>query len=177
MNIPEHYSTEEAEALLRRQMAMGRYLILGTVLITVVDLICLLCGSNFYISYSMAAAYYPVFYGMAFDNGFVLPGTQVGIFARTGLLIGFLVLAVLVVLWVLAKKKDLYLKIAMVLIGLDALIPIAIWAMGSWESSPVLWELVIHAAVLWEMGRAVSAQKQLQALLQQEDPATEPQTV
>ncbi len=165
MNIPLGLSGEQTRNYLQRQINMGRYMIIGTVLITVVNLIFLLLNMDFVISYSAALAYYAAVLGKLMDNSYISVLGPNGLYTRTGLVIAVVVLAVLLVLWLLAKKDIKWIKAAMALLVVDTLALLA-FAVLFYEEGilAVLWELVIHIAVLWEMGKALSARKQLQDL-------------
>ncbi len=158
MNIPSHLSPEESRRFLLRQLATGRYMILGTVIITVVDLILLLTGADFYIFYSAAVAYYAVVLGLSFDAGII------GTFTLTALLLAIVILAVYLLLWQLVKKNILWLKVSIGLLALDTLLLAGLYLYLGSDIADCLWELVIHGAVLWEMGKAVSASGQLAAM-------------
>ncbi len=158
MNIPAHLTADEARAFLLRQIATGRYMILGTVIITLVNLIFLLMGADFYIMYSSAAAYYPVQLGLLFD------GWVIGSYTLTALVLAAVILATYLMLWHLAKKNLLWLKVSIGLLVLDTVILVGRYLLLSEDVANCLWELVIHAAVIWEMGKALSARKQLDTI-------------
>ncbi len=170
MNIPSHLSPSEVRNFLQRQINMGRYMILGTVIITAVNLLLLLCNADFYITYSVAAAYYLVVLGKGFDSPtFSVNGT----YTMTGLAMAVAVLAIYLVFWFLAKKNILWIKVSMGLLIADAVILVLFVVGAQGNLADCLWELVIHAAVLWEMGKAVSARKQLDAMYVPEAPQHE----
>ena len=52
-----------------RQVNMARYMLLGTVIITVVNLILLLTNADFYIVYYAAVPYYLGWFGWLLDGG------------------------------------------------------------------------------------------------------------
>ncbi len=170
MNIPSHLSPSEVRTYLQRQVNMGRYMILGTVIITVVNILLLLCNADFYITYSVAISYYLVALGKGFDS----PTLAVnGTYTMTGLAMAMVILAVYLVFWFLAKKNILWIKVSMGLLIADAVILVLFVAGASGDLADCLWELVIHVAVLWEMGKAVSAQKQLDHMYVPEEPLPE----
>ncbi len=172
MNIPSHYSPAEAQAFLRRQISTGKYMVLGTVIITVVNLVFLLCNVDFYISYSAALAYYPVWLGKGFDNEGMLEWTKNGEYTLTGLVIGMVVLAALLLLWLLSRNDIRWLKVSVGFLAVDT-VAVILLAVGLWENFyDCLFEVVIHGAVIWEMCRALSAHKQLRALKRAERSAS-----
>ncbi len=168
MTIPSGLTPAQTRSFLQRQVATGRYLILGTVIITVVDLVLLLTGADFYITYSLASAYYLVWLGKGFDNAFGYSWDVNGIYTRTGLLMAFILLTAFLVLWWLAKEDEKWIKISMIALAVDAVL-LLLFAFVL-LSSPLdcLFELVIHGAVIWEMSKALSSVKLLAQLPQEE---------
>ncbi len=165
MNIPSGLTPEQTRRFLQRQVFTGRYMILGTVILTVVNLICLLVNSDFYISYCVAIGYYATRMGKFADNGFLSVMGLNGSYTRMGLLLAFVILAELLALWVLAKQNIKWVKVAMGVLIVDT-VALAVFSMIFFRDGilAVVWDLVIHLAVLWEMGKSVSAQKMLQDL-------------
>ncbi len=165
MNIPMGLSRQQTREYLQRQASMGRYMILGTVIVTVVNIVFLLLNGEFYITYSAALGYYLPWLGKLMDNHYLSILGPNGIYTRTGLVMGAVVLAVLLVLWWLAKADTKWLKAAIGLLVLDtaALVLLAATLFADGILS-VIWDLVIHVAVIWEMGKAVSARSMLQQL-------------
>ncbi len=164
MNIPQGLSSSETKNYLQRQVNMGRYMVLGTVIITAVDILLLLFNADFYISYSFAAAYYLVWLGKGFDNGFALDMSATGIYTRTGLVMALVLLAALALLWYLSRREDKWLKISMAVLAVDAVALLIFAFLLLEEPLSCLWELVIHIAVIWEINKALSAGKQLAAM-------------
>ncbi len=164
MTIPQGLSAAETKNLLRRQVNMGCYMILGTVLITVVDILFLLLNVDFYITYSFACAFYLVWLGKGFDNGFAYSGAQVDVYTRTGLVMALVLLAALLLLWWLACRQERWLRISMAVLAVDAVLLLIFSVFLLEEPLSCLWELVIHGAVVWEMNKALSARRQLERL-------------
>ncbi len=161
MNIPNHLNRDETRLYLQRQISMGRYMILGSVLLTVINLIVLLANGDFYISYSIAAAYYAVWLGKGFDDPAFL---QNGTYTVTALVIAVIILAVYLLLWQLAKKDLRWLKAALLLLAVDTALLVLFALVSGWNLGDYIWEVVIHGAVLWEMKKALDAYKQLAGL-------------
>ncbi len=158
MNIPTHLNRDETRLYLRRQISMGRYMVLGSVIITVINLILLLTHADFYITYSISAAYYLVWLGKGFDDPTFLTN---GTYTVTALVLAVIILAVYLGLWLLAKSNLKWLKISTILLAVDTglLLAFALYLGG--DLMEYIWELVIHGAVLWEMKKALDASKQL----------------
>ncbi len=162
MNIPSHLSRDEARLFLNRQIGTGRYMLLGTVIITVLDLVFLLCNVDFYIFYSSAAAYYPVWLGMIFDSGI---GTgAISSFTYTGLAIAIAVLAGFLLLWYAARRNILWIKVGIGVLAADTALLVALYVLLNMPLADCLWELVLHGAVIYEMVKAIQAHKLLTQL-------------
>ncbi len=173
MNIPSGLSQEQTRNFLQRQVNTGRYMILGTAVITLVNIVLLLCNANFYITYSSAAAYYLVWLGKGFDNGFMGIWYQNGTYTITGLVLALVILAGITLVWWLSRKNELFYKIGMGLIAADVVVLFLVAALMQWPFGEYLLELALHIAVLYEMFQGLSAGKQLKKLAQQEAAAQE----
>ena len=150
--------------LWQRQIKLARYMLLGTVIITVVNMAFLLGNVDMFISYCAAVPYYLLTLGKLFDNGY-MPGNLNGEFTATGLVMAGVILAVYLVVWWLARDSRRWLQVSLWLIVADLA---ALIAMGFFLfSSPLecLWEAVFHLAVIYEMAQGLSAQKKLAAAL------------
>lgn len=158
----------------KRQINLAQYMLLGTVIITVINIAFLLGNVDMYISYSAALPYYLVWLGKIFDNGWLV-GTLNGEFTATGLLMAGILLAMWLVLWWLARGSRRWLQVGLWVVVAD-LVALAVVALVL-MSNPLscLWEAVIHGAVIWEIHQGVKAWKQMDAALarQQEMPQEE----
>ncbi len=168
MNIPQGLDKDQTRALLQRQIAMGRYMILATVIVSLIDIVLLLCGEDFYITYNAALAYYPVWLGMGMDNHFSAVWSRIDVYTWTGLVLGAVVLVVCLTMWLLSKNSRGWFKAAMVLLAVDLAALVAFILLLRQELVMYIWELVIHIAVLWEMKKALDAYRQLQQLAEAE---------
>ena len=148
--------------LWKRQIKLAQYMLLGTVIITVVNVAFLLGNTDTYISYSAALPYYLVWLGKIFDNGWYL-GPNNGQYTATGLVMAGVVLAVLLVLWWLAKGSRRWLKVGIWAIGMDLAVLAVLAFMVFSDPMSCFWEAVIHVAVMWEMHQGLKAWKQLDA--------------
>ncbi len=172
MNIPSHLSRDETRLFLNRQIGTGRYMLLGTVIITVLDLVFLLCEVDFYIFYCAAAAYYPVLLGLSFDSQV---GTgAIGSYTFTALSIAIIILAGFLLLWYMAKRSILWLKVGIGALAVDTALLAALYLWLHMDLFDCLWELVLHGAVIYEMIKAVQAHA---ALAQLGEPSPEAATV
>lgn len=167
-----------------RQIKLARYMLLGTVIVTVLNILFLLTNADMYISYSAALPYYLVWLGKIFDNGLYL-GAANGEFTATGLVMAAVLLTAWMGLWWMARSSRKWLKAGLVFVAVDLGI-LAVLALVLF-SDPLscLWEAVIHIAVIWEMAQGLKAWKQKDAYLarqaaeeaQPEEPAREPEYV
>ncbi len=173
MNIPADMSRRQTKSLLLRQLATSRYMILGTVIITVVNLLFLLFGTDVFMPYCAAAAYYLVWLGKGFDNAFGVSWELNGIYTRTGLLFAAVILGVLLLLWWLSKKDLRWIKVSIGLLVVDTVL-LLVFAFAMLENPlGCLVEVVLHIAAIWEMSKAFSANRQLWELAEAEQQEAE----
>ena len=151
----------DALAPLQRQVKMARYMLLGTVIITVVNLALMMANSELYIIYFAAVPYYLGWFGWLLDGG------TVGQMTVIGLVLAGIVLAVYLLVWFLAAERPLWLKVGLGLLIADTLALLGLAFFLSDNIMDFFWELALHGAVLYEMILGVSAQKKLDAQPQQ----------
>ena len=101
-----------------RQIKLARYMLLATLIVTVLNIVFLLGNIDFYITYCAALPYYLVWFGKLFDNGLYL-GTVNGEFTATGLVMAGIVLAAWLVVWWLSFGSRTWLKVGMVMVVAD----------------------------------------------------------
>ena len=147
-----------------RQIKLAQYMILGTVIITALNIAFMLGNGDLYISYSAALPYYLVWLGKIFDNSLYL-GPVNGVFTATGLVMAAVILCGWLVVWWLSKTSRTWLKVGFILVIADLviLVILALVLMGNLFSC--LWEAVIHIAVLWEMYHGLKAWAQKDSFL------------
>ena len=160
--------------LWKRQIRLAQYMLLGMVIITVLNLAFLLGNSDMYISYSAALPYYLVWLGKIFDNGWYL-GPVNDQYTATGLVMAGVLLAVLLVLWWLAKGSRRWLKIGMWVIITDLAVLVVLAFVVFSNPVSCFWEAAIHVAVIWEMRQGLKAWKQLDDHLDRMQQAQEEQ--
>ena len=144
-----------------RQIKMARYMLLATLIVTVLNVVFLLGNVDFYISYCAALPYYLVWLGKLFDNGLQL-GAINGEFTATGLFMAGMLLSVWLAVWWLSFGRSAWLKVGLILVMIDLgiLLVAAVVLFGNPVSC--LWEIIIHVAVIWEMARGLKAWKQME---------------
>lgn len=158
-----------------RQIRLAQYMLLGTVIVTVLNVAFLLGNADLYISYSAALPYYLVWLGKMFDNGLYL-GAANGEFTATGLLMAGVLLALWLVLWWLARGSRKWLKVGIIAVGVDLVILLAVSIVLFSDPLSCLWEAIIHIAVIWEMSQGLKAWQQKEAFLaRQAEPTEEPE--
>lgn len=147
-----------------RQIRLARYMLLGTVIVTALNIAFLLGNADLYISYSAALPYYLVWLGKVFDNGLFL-GDLNGEFTATGLVMAGVILCGWLAVWWMSQSSRSWLKagFVMVIADLATLIAVALVLMGDLFSC--LWEAVIHVAVIWEMYQGLNAWRQRERFL------------
>lgn len=147
---------------LQQQVKIARYMLLGTVIATVVNLALMMAGSEVYIVYSAAVAYYLGWFGWMFDGGIA------GQMTAIGLGLAAVVLAVYLLVWYLVGNHPFWLKVGLGLVAADAaaLLALVLW-MGS-GLVEFLWEFLLHGAVIYEIYVGITAQKKLATVQQPE---------
>ena len=159
--------------LLQRQMKLARYMLLGTVIITVVNMAFLLGNVDMFISYCAAVPYYLLMLGKLFDNGYLL-GTLNGEFTATGMVMAGVVLAVYLLVWWLARDSRKWLQVGLWLIVADLAVLVVMGFVLFTSPLECLWEAVFHVAVIYEMAQGLRAQKKLEAAMAQAEAETAP---
>ncbi len=156
-----------------RQIKLARYMLLATMIVTVLNVVFLLGNVDLYISYCAALPYYLVWLGKLFDNGLQL-GALNGEFTATGLFMAGILLAVWLVVWWLSFGSRTWLKVGLILVALDLGILLAVAVVLFGNPISCLWEIIIHAAVIWEMAQGLKAWKQREAYLARQAEAPAP---
>ena len=147
-----------------RQIKLARYMLLGTVIITVINMAFLLGNVDMFISYCAAVPYYLVMLGKLFDNGYML-GDLNDEFTATGLLMAGVILGAYLVVWWLARSSRKWLQVSLWLIVADLLILIVLGFILFSSPLQCFWEAVFHIAVIYEVGQGLRAQKKMEAAL------------
>lgn len=129
--------------------------LLMVVLITAINLVVLLTGSDSYWLFSASIPYYVVAFGMAFD------GQVIATYTITALVVAGAIIAVYLLAWLLSKKRSGWLTVALILFVLDTLglVALMMWmqvALMDW-----LMPILFHAWVLLYLVQGVMAAKKL----------------
>ena len=150
--------------LWNRQIKLARYMLLGTVIVTVLNIVFLLANVDMYISYCAALPYYLVLFGKFFDNSMYL-GIINGEFTATGLFMAAILLAVWMLVWWLAKRSRIWLIVGLVAVCADLLVLLGMYVVFWGGLQGCLWEALIHGAVIFEMAQGCRAWKQKEMFL------------
>lgn len=147
-----------------RQIKLARYMLLATVIVTVLNIVFLLGNTDLYISYCAALPYYLVWLGKLFDNGLYL-GAVNGEFTATGLVMAGVLLAAWLVLWWLSMNSRTCLKVGLIAVVVDLvlLIGLALALFDNWMDC--FWEAALHLAVIWEISQGLNAWKRKEEYL------------
>lgn len=151
----------DIQVKLRQQVNIARYMLLGTVIATALNLILLLIGSDTQIVYYSAVSYYFAWFGWFFDGGVF------GSLAIIGQILAFAVLAFYMLAWYLAAKRSLWLKIGLGMVVIDAVALVLLIICLQAQLMAFFWELALHGAVIYEMAMGISARGKLDLLSQQ----------
>lgn len=142
---------------LLRQIRLSRYMLLGTVIATVVNTALLLGNAEFFIPYCAALPYYLVWFGKAFDNGLALDGPVIAEFTHTGLLMCFVILVLWLVVWYFSRHSLAWLKAGMGLVIADTGLLGILVLLFFGNPISFFMEFVLHAVVIWEIWRGIKA--------------------
>ena len=149
---------------LLRQKKTACYMLLATVLATVVNVALLLGNAVMSIPYCASLPYYLVWLDKAFDNGLQPLGPVIGVNCRTGMLMCFVLLAGWLLLWWLCRDSRRWLKVGMWLVVADSAI-MAVLALALFGGfTGFLLEFAIRFAVIWEIRRGLRAWNRLEEL-------------
>lgn len=162
------YASELNQRAWKQQWNIAHYLLLGTVIATVVDLILLLANASFFIPYCAAVPYYLTYFGFFFD------GWQVGTYTITGMIMAFVGLAVYLVLWWVTKRHTKWLWAGLALLIVDTLGLAAIALLFMESPLSCLLEFIFHIVVIYEVAVGIRADKRLRQAAAEPAPTEEP---
>lgn len=149
---------------LEQKAKAGRSNLLLAMILTVVNIVLLIAGSDTMMLFSISVPYYAVIFGV------VLGGQELMI---TGCVIAAIMLAVYFLCWLLSKKRVGWLITALVLMILDTLALIGFYLMAS-EISGIL-DFVFHAMIIYYLAAGISSTKKLKNLPPEEPVIVDPE--
>ena len=147
---------------LQQQIHMGRQMLLGVILLTLVNIGMLLSNADSYLLFSVSVPYYLTWFGKLLDNQLSAAWTENGVYTLTGLIIGGVILAGYFLCWLLSKKKGHWLWVAAGLLCVDllALTAVALWVLRDIGGNLV--DILIHIVAIGQIAKGASAWKKLQ---------------
>ena len=144
--IQQKYSTSRANLLL-------------VIILTVVNIVLFLAGSDSMLLFSASIPYFAVVFGWALD---ILP---------MGIIVAVIALVLYLVSWIFSKKKPGWMTVALVLFILDTLGMLGMYLLME-DVSGIL-DVLIHAYVLYYLIVGVSSAKKLKNLPEEEEISAE----
>ena len=139
--------------ILEQKQRAGRSNLLLAIVLTIVNIVMLLGGSDSMLLFSISVPYYAVIFGVIFETQELF---------ITGCVIAAVVLVVYLLCWIMSKKHIGWLVAALVLMCIDTLALIAFYLLAG-EISGVV-DFVFHALIIYYLGSGISSAKKLQAM-------------
>ena len=152
-------------AVWNQQRSIARYILLGTVIATAVDLLLLFSQADFYIPYCAFFPYFLTSLGLIFD------GLQISTFTYTGTFLAFLCLAGYLLVWWFAKRRNGWLLTGMILVILDTVVLLLAAFLFFGNPGEFLLDILLHLAVIYELAVGLRAGIQLKRAEQAPPPA------
>ena len=142
-------------AVWQQQRGIARYILLGTVITTVIDILLLFTPTDFYIPYCAFVPYFLTGLGFMFD------GLQVSTLTFTGALLAFFCLSgYLLVRW-FAKKYNGWLLTGLILVCVDTLVMVLTALCILHNTGDFILDILLHLAVIYELAVGLYAGIQL----------------
>ena len=160
-------NTMNERQLLSQKEKAGRSNLLIAIILTVVNIVLFLVGSETMLLFSISVPYYAVIFGSIFAAELGAPEMLV-----TGCVIAGVILAVYFLCWLLSKNRLGWLVAAMILVIIDTLALVAFYLLAG-EISGVL-DLVFHAMILYYLIVGIRSSKKLKTLPPEEPWTAEP---
>ena len=146
---------------LEQKQKAGRNNLLLAIILTVVNIVMLLAGSETMMLFSVSVPYYAVVFGVVFESQEMI---------ITGCVIAAVILIVYFLCWLLSKKRIGWLIAALVLLILDTLALIGFYLLAG-EISGIL-DFLFHALLIYYLAAGVHSAGKLKKM-----PANEPVAV
>lgn len=159
--MDNQYYAEERRSLLR-QRGIARYMLLGTVIATAVDILLLFAQADVFIPYCAAAPYYAVYLGYYFDR------YALSTYTATAMVMAFVCLGVYLLLWWRAKKHDRALRWGMILLIVDTVVLLLFAILMLDNPGSCVFEVILHVAVIYEISVGLKSGKRLKQLERKE---------
>lgn len=146
--------------MLEQKYKSARMNLLLTIILTVVNVVMLLTGSENMLLFSISVPFYAVVFG------YVMEGTTMLV---TGIVIAAVMLTVYLLCWVFSKKHAGWLIAALVLFIIDTVV-MGLMYLGLGEASGIM-DILIHAWVLYYLIYGVSSASKLKKMPPEEPAA------
>ena len=153
-------------ALATKNYTVARHNLLLVIILSAVNIVLYLAGSDTMMLFSATVPYYSVVFGWLYSDAFGIPAYLV-----IGLCAAFVILALYFVCWLLSKKNGGWMIAALVLFALDTVALIALYIIAS-DVSGIL-DALIHAWVLYYLIMGVYYGNKLKTLPEDPVPAEE----
>ena len=144
---------------LNARIKSSRIVIIAALALTVLNTTVSLLGLDLQLLYSMTVPYYFVLFGKGMDNHFA-PGswTEVGIYTRTGLVLGLGFFALAVLFWALSFRNRNWMKgfLALMVVDLLALLLLSFLGLGG------VLDVLTHGLLVWQALSGMRAEADLE---------------
>ena len=145
----DYVNADPRDRLWRRYLT-ARLNLLILIAISIVNIILLLCKSDFYLLFSASIPYYLVFYGMVITGNLQVEGVNVAEPLPNGILVALIVLAIIILgvyflCFYFGKKKPAWMIVALAAFILDTAVTVICIP---YSSGSYILELVMHAYIL-----------------------------
>ena len=144
------YTNSDPRDRLRRRYFTARLNLLLLIAVTIVNVILLLCRSDFYLLFSASLPYYLALFGMVVTGNKELTGVTVSEPMPNGILfaaiaVGVIILGVYFLCFYFGKNKPVWMIVALAMFVVDTIVTVA--AIPYSDGTYIL-DLVMHAYVL-----------------------------
>ena len=144
------YTNSDPRDRLRRRYLTARLNLLILIAISIVNIILLLCKSNFYLLFSASIPYYLVVYGMVITGNLTMEGVNVSEPLPNGILFALIAAAIIILgvyflCFYFGKKKPVWMIIALAMFILDTVVTVITIP---YSSGSYILDLVMHAYIL-----------------------------
>lgn len=131
-------------------IATARGALLGTIILSTINLLMLALDTGRYFLFSISVPYYLTWFGKILDNGTSDgSGSLVGTYTIMAIVIGLLILTVYLITWLLSKKHRVWLTVATALFVVDTVALIVFAFTMLTNPMSCLLDFLLHAVILF----------------------------
>lgn len=154
MNNRENMAEKGSQVYYERQVAAGRSAVLLVLGLTVINLVMVLLGLDFYLLFSISLPYYLTVIARSLD---IAAGAALGPYTWAALAVSGAVLGGYLLCWFRSGKQQKWLKVALVLCILDTicLVLFCLFVFGDFLGSIV--DILMHGWVIYEIAVSLRA--------------------